>query len=144
LANHPNQGGLGLINITANLDSLRCAHLSKFVTGTEANWKFYTVFWAGLQLRRFNDSFAAALIPHAERPSVFYDKTIETYRKICEITPIIEPKALKSSNAHKTLQLVSYTAQVVVSKFPHIDYSQAFSKLKDRLFANLNGVSYTR
>ena len=132
LTYHPQQGGLGLVSIKRKLESLRCAHIYKFVVGTTAKWKYFAVYWVGLQLRRFDASFASALVPHAESPSDFYGKTIETYRKICNLTPVIEPKVLQARNVYLRLQTAEYTDPVVVSKFPQINFKHSFFQLNSR------------
>ena len=105
----------------------------KLITGSEAKWKFFAVYYVGLQLRRFNSSFASSLIPHAECPSEFYGKTMETYRKICDSTPVIEPQILKAKNVYKKLQTAKYSAPVITAKFPQINFTQAFNHLHSRL-----------
>jgi len=81
----------------------------------------------GLQLRRFNALFASALVglPHAESPSEFYGKNIETYTKICNLTPVIEPKVLQARNVYLRLQTAEYTDPVVISKFPQINFKHS-------------------
>ena len=44
LTSHPKQGGLGVVHIKHTIDSLRCAHLYKLITGSEAKWKFFAVY----------------------------------------------------------------------------------------------------
>jgi len=81
LTNHVNKGGLGSVNIKIKLESLRCSHLYKLALSTEANWRHLAIYWIGYQMRRYNTSFASLLIPHAEEPSEFYNKTLVTFRK---------------------------------------------------------------
>ena len=135
LTQHPKQGGLGVVNIKTKLQSLRCAHIYKLITNTDAKWKYFAIYWTGLQLRRFNPAFASSLIPHAECPSEFYSKAIETYRKICDLTPIVTASDLKARSVYETLQTASFSAPGVVSKFPHINFTQAFNQLSDRLLS---------
>ena len=132
LTNRPNQGGLGLVNIKTKMASLRCAHIHKLLVGTEARWRHLAIFWAGQQLRRFNPAFASNLIPHAECPSEFYTRAIETVRKICDLNQIVVPSVLKARSVYDKLQTAKFSVPVVVSKFPHINFTQAFNRLNDR------------
>ena len=87
---HPKQSGL-ISSINWSTRQLRYAQLYKLVAGIDAKWKYFPIFGAGLQLRCFNAAFASLLIPHTECPSEFYSKTLEIYRKICSITPVMKP-----------------------------------------------------
>ena len=133
LTTEQNKGGLGLVHITLKLESLRCAHLRKLVAGTEAKWKHCAVYWTGLQLRRYDSSFASLLIPHAEQPSEFYNKTLDTFRKLTALSAVVEPQDLKARLVYRKLQATEFSPPVVIDKFPHVDFFQAFTNLNSRL-----------
>ena len=122
------------------MTSLRCAQLRiyiKLLAGTEARWRHFAIFraWAGQQLHRFHTcfhpAFASNLIPHAECPSEFYTRAIETIRKICDANQIVVPNVLKARSVYEKLQTAKFSVPVVVSKYPQINFTQAFNRLND-------------
>ena len=128
------KGGLGLVNITLKLESLRCAHLRKLVTGTVAKWKYYwAIYWTGLTWRRYDSSFASLLIPHAEQPSEFYNKTLDTFRKLTTSSAVVEPQDLKARLVYRKLQATEFATSVVIDKFPHVHFYKAFTNLNSCL-----------
>ena len=102
------------MNIKTKMASLRCAHIHKLLAGTEARWRHLAIFWAGQQLRRFNFAFASNLIPHAECPSEFYTRAIETVRKICDLDRIVVPSVLKARTVYEKLHTAKFAFAVPV------------------------------
>ena len=86
----------------------------KLLVGTEARWRHLAIFWSGQQLRRFNPAFASNLIPHADCPSEFYTRAIETVRKICDFNQIVVPSVLKARSVYEKLHTAKFALAVPV------------------------------
>ena len=87
----------------------------------------------GLQLRRYDSSFASLLIPHAEQPSEFYNKTLDTFRKPTASSAVVEPQDFEPRLVYRKLQATEFAPPVVIDKFPHVDFYKAFTNLNSHL-----------
>jgi len=125
----PLQGGLGLTNIEAKLQSLRCAHLQRFVTGCDAKWTEYAAFWVALTLRQLNPDFASNARLHAEQASPFYEEALAIYTKMRKGKASFSARDLSAKHAYEWLSQQKAEQPVVVGKFPYIDFKDAWQTL---------------
>ena len=130
---NPLRGGLGLTNIETKLQSLRCAHLHRFVTGCEAKWTEYAAFWAGLTLRHLNPGFASNARLHAERASAFYEEALDVYYKFRKGKFDFSARDLSAKHAYEWLSRQKVEEPVIVGKFPYIDFKVAWQTLSANL-----------
>ena len=68
----------------------------------------YPSFGQGNSCVALTRAFASNLIPHAESPSEFYTRAIETVRKICDVNQIVVPSVLKARSVYEKLQMAKF------------------------------------
>jgi len=64
-------GGLNVPDILSKVKSFYIKHICCLINNTDAIWKYFAIYWIGLQLRKYN-SFASNLIPHSDYVPPFY------------------------------------------------------------------------
>ena len=80
------EGGLKIPNLKTKFQALYLSHLQKLICESEAKWTYFAKYWIGLQLRKFNPSFACNNFPHSEYVPMFYKEclsSLELFLKIC-------------------------------------------------------------
>jgi hypothetical protein len=87
LLNDYQQGGLKVVDIKSKIESFRVRQVLQLIKGNKAKWKYYAVYWIGLQLRKYVLSFASLSIPHAEQIPDYYENAIRLFRIFEALAP---------------------------------------------------------
>lgn len=126
-------GGLGVIDITLKIASLRASHIMKSLDDRDIGWKQFCIFWVGHQLRGYNPEFALNTRPHAFFPSPFYKEAIETIRQIenlqvvpCSVTDF------KAANAYKILLRGNPIRPNIESKHPLVSFQKVWGTIDNK------------
>jgi exonuclease III len=129
----PSAGGMGVVNIEQKLNALRLMHLRDFILGTSAKWFYFTRYFVGFHLRKFNAVLYSRLRPHqVEFVPPFYVnclKVLDIYLKAC---PDPVWKGLKCSSVYVTL-LSLVDAELVIKRFfPALNFDESFRQVHNK------------
>ena len=78
----PQEGGLGLINISAKFKALQVKHLINLMYGSYTKWHSFAIYWIGLSLRVYQPKFNNNSMPHSEFAPLFYRSCLGNLRDI--------------------------------------------------------------
>ena len=130
--NYKKNGGLDIVNIETKLQSLRLKHLQNIVQSNSAKYTFFSVYWVGYNLRKFQPLLARNNIPHSEVLSDFYRQCIKDFNYFLCIKNdnYIYTFGNMSVKQYYTILLENIVIQPrIVSIFPTINFQEVFKNL---------------
>ncbi len=122
-------GGIGLVNVQVKLKALLVMHLIKFINGTDAKWQFFTRYWLGLYLRKYNPACDSNMGPHASPLYIpkFYKVALDALTLFLSAKPNINLKKVTTKMVYDTL--LKQEVPKIVSKFPFLDFGMLWKNL---------------
>ena len=123
------KGGLKIPNLRLKSEAMRMCHLQKLVCNYKANWTFFAKYWIGMQLRKFNQSFAGNLLPHSVYVPPFYESCLNVLRKVMKLHPDFSFQPTKSSQYYSLLLEESSCRPKIESVLPTVDFKCVWKNL---------------
>ncbi len=122
-------GGIGLINVKVKLQALLVVHLVKFIKGTDAKWSFFTRYWLGLYLRKYNPACDNNLGPHSSPLYIpaFYKTALDALTLFLSRKPNVDFSKVTTKMVYDTL--LTQDIPKIVAKFPFLDFSLLWKNL---------------
>ena len=123
------QGGLKIPNFRLKCEAMFLCHLQKLVCNYKANWTFFAKYWIGMQLRKFNQSFASNSIPHSEYVPPFYESCLNVLRKVIKLHPDFSFDSNKSKHYYTMLLNENKCRPKIESVLPTVDFRCVWKSL---------------
>jgi len=143
-------GGLNVPDILSKVKSFYIKHICCLINNTDAIWKYFAIYWIGLQLRKYNSSFSSNLIPHSDYVPPFYNLCLKYFTMFLDTTPItLDAISVKtvylSLITHDVLPKCCIKIHILILR---MFFSNLFSKAIDPSCRNtsfklIHGVLYT-
>jgi hypothetical protein len=126
------QGGFSVIDIQSKICALRLQHLQKLISGHDAKWTFFAIYWTGMSLRRHNPAFASVKIPHSvDFVPPFYKQCLDVYHSFISHHPdfVFSTVPTKIFYNHVLDSVVKEPR--VFALHPHINFARVLSNVHD-------------
>ena len=101
--------------------------MQKLVNNHEAKWTFFAKYWTGLQLKKFNTTFASNSYPHSEYVPIFYKKCMSILNSFIETNADIDFKSFHKNLFYKFLLHEITVPAKIETVCPNIDFKQVWS-----------------
>jgi len=123
-------GGLELASITYKLMSFHILHLQRLLNLEEdVKWKYFAIYWIGINLRKFQPSLASNLVPHSLSPPPFYCAVLKSLRELLNIKPDLVFGTLSTKVVYWEFVNSQVKRPHIESKHPQIDFDTVWSDI---------------
>ena len=124
-------GGLAVVSIKLKAEAFRIMHMVKFFNAPEVDppkWIYFSIYWIGLQYRRFRPDFASHSTLHCldYRPS-FYTFVKNAFDTFLKAHMFVDVKKLTIKKIYDDLVEDKFTLPKVVKDNPEINYKPSWS-----------------
>jgi len=123
------EGGLNVPHVLYKWYSLLLSHVQKFISDYNAPWSYFTKYWIGFKLRKYNKNFESNLYPKSESMPLFYKNCLKAVDAILKIKEDISFMCINAKQFY--CMLITVDDKVVKCKvnFPQINFSTSFSNI---------------
>ena len=87
LINSFDEGGLNIVDIQTKLASFRIKLVLQLIKGEKVKWKYYAVYWIGLNLRKYVSNFNSLTIPHSDKIPRYYKTALFYFHQFEALCP---------------------------------------------------------
>ena len=124
-------GGLNIIDINTKLASFRIKQILQLIKGEKVKWKYFAVYWIGLNLRKYVSEFNSLTIPHSENIPNYYKTALLHFQQFEKLCPEFMQRQIITTKFlyHKVLELKTETPRVE-QIYPLLDFIQIWSYIQ--------------
>ena len=124
-------GGISLLHIRIKLQALQIMHLKHFIFGTEAKWQYFTRYWVGIYLRKFNVSCDSNNVPHSSPDNIplFYREALNALHNLFTVQPDFDLQTATCKTVYWTLIKPELRKPNIESKFPLVQFSRVWQSI---------------
>jgi hypothetical protein len=128
------EGGLNIPNIELKWYSLLLSHLQKLITDYNAPWCYFAKYWLGIDLRKYNSSFASNNYPHCiEFVPEFYKHCMQSLNLIITINPTISFGITPTKLFYVMFLSKDNYKPKCVSVYPLINFNNVFKNVFSKI-----------
>ena len=124
-----NKGGLNIPCLKLKCESLYLTHLQKLITNHNAKWTYFAKYWIGMQLRKYNPSFATNRLPHSEHIPIFYKTCLSCFYKFTDINPDVSFNTINNKLFYKMLLCDESGPPKIEKLCPNIDFKPVWQNI---------------
>ncbi|MES9882662.1 MAG: reverse transcriptase domain-containing protein [Sedimenticola sp.] len=127
-----NKGGQNIVDIETKANALLLKHIQTLLDGHTAKWTYFTIYWIGLSLRKFNPAFASLTIPHSDYVPPFYEHCLSLLREFNKKAPKTKLNNLPCKEIYKIMLNYSVVFPPIISKRPRINFTPIWKTLQNK------------
>ena len=123
------QGGTGLVKLDVKIDSFHAMHIRNLLLDSPCKWKYFAIYWLGIQLRNFRPEYASNLIPHSIKIPKFYKNSLKIFLKIADLDVNLDK--LTTKQIYNILLNDKILKPKVEKQYPDVDFGITWRIFKD-------------
>ena len=107
------------------------AYKKNLIFGPLCKWKYFAIFWLGIQLRNFHPDYASNLIPHSIKIPKFYKHSLKIFLKIADLD--VNLSNLTTKQIYNILLNEKTIKPKVEKNFPGVDFGITWRIFKNSM-----------
>ena len=128
-------GGLNVVSIKLKAEAFRILHIVKLLRSPVKDppkWVFFTIYWVGLQLRKYRPDFATNSTLHClEYRPQYYKFTKTAFDKYLETHMFVDIKKMTVKTIYEDLLDDTFTIPKVERDNPELNYNPSWSAVSN-------------
>lgn len=130
--NYKTKGGLEIVDIKSKLQALRLKHLQNILYNDKSKYVYFSVYWVGFSLRKYNPTFAVNTRPHSSVLTSFYcqcTNDLHYFLSIQNSNYTYEFGNMLTKQYYTILVENIVTEPRIVNIFPSVNFTKVFQRL---------------